>query len=516
MNFPRSLLQAITITFLMQLGGCFQQQEPPPPAPNPKMVVPNVAAEGDRKELENFSGNEESPTARPKIPLDSGEKLLFAINVNLDLDTTDEQILVVREKDDPQAPIKIAVVDFDSVRNSYVRTWEAFSRATNLKTFEVALKDLVGDHNLEIVCRGINSEGKLTLDVFRKTASPNGLGLYFVEIFRIESYGSVEIEEIERSEGYHLGQKNGPSFPIVAFTQDTDSENVLDRIKYFYNWQYQQNRYVLTSTEKQPGAVVEEKQLEELFSSTEVEPFEQYLAGPWYLSGSRGEEEILFFLPEERTISIFSGDVQEMYTWLKSFRNLSNRLLIYAENAAIDSINKRFWVEVKSMNMIDLSIIGVERWDRYNGSYIRLSEEVQESLLFKEGQEVTLSDLTLNGLYRSDSGIEIIFEAPNFTWISENGDFFGAYAVIDLDQPVLYLKGLDKNGLPTRDFTFVMDYTEKLERNHLYRTLNLIPGLIGVHGVKTISNESYLFEQFEIIEDDDVEGIVPVTKEALP
>ena len=60
MNFSRPLAQAITITFLMQLGGCFLQKETPPPAQNPKTVVPTVAAEGDIIELEYFSGSEDS------------------------------------------------------------------------------------------------------------------------------------------------------------------------------------------------------------------------------------------------------------------------------------------------------------------------------------------------------------------------------------------------------------------------------------------------------------------------
>ena len=80
---------------------------------------------------------------------------------------------------------KIAVIDYDPIRATYSRTWESLTNATNFRLLDISLKDVVGDHNLEIVCRGMNDGGELTLDLFRKTPSPTGLGLYFTEILRI-------------------------------------------------------------------------------------------------------------------------------------------------------------------------------------------------------------------------------------------------------------------------------------------------------------------------------------------
>jgi hypothetical protein len=447
------------------------------------------------------AGTGEELDLTPKAPLDPGEKLIQVINTNLDLDANDEQILVVRKKDDPDAPLKIVVIDYDPVRASYARSWESLTDATNLRLFEVSLKDLVGDHNQEIVCRGINARGEQTLNVFRKAPSPAGLGLYFADILRIVSDGSIEIEEIERPESYRLGQKNGPSFSIYSFSQDRESDNILDRIKRTYHWQYQQNRYVLTKTEKLPGAVVAERQLQELFHDPSVSAFEEFLAGPWYLSDTEGREEILLFLPDERRISIYTGQVQETYIWQASFRSLSNRLLIFGANESIESVTKRFSVDVVSLNTIDVSIWGAEEWDRAAGRYMKLTEELQGSLLVKDRPRARPGTLQLRGLYQSGAGIRLIFEPPNFTWIDENHSFSGGFSIFALDHDVLYLQGMDENGLSTETATYIMEYSEKKEGEYLYRNLVLTPGKIGVRGIEPIAETRLTFEQMETPED---------------
>jgi len=433
----------------------------------------------------------------PKAPPDPGEQLLRVINANLDLDANDEQILVVRRKEAPEAPLKIVVIDYDAIRASYARSWESQTDASNLRLFEVSLKDLVGDHNLEIVCRGMNAQGELTLNVFRKAPSPNGLGLYFTDILRVVSDGSIEIEEFERPESYRLGQKNGPSFSVSSFSQDRESKNILDRIRRTYHWQYQQNRYVLTKTEKLPGAVVAERQLQELFRDAAVEPFEEFLAGPWYLSSAKDREELILFLPGERRIAIYTGQVQEIYSWQASFRSLSNRLLIFGANESIESITKRFSVDVVSLNTIDVSIWGSEQWDQSSGRFLKLTEELQGSLPGAERPRARPVALKLDGLYQSGAGIRLIFEAPNFTWIDEKRSFSGGYAIFALDHDVLYLQGMDDNGMPGETAAYIMEYTEKKEGEYLYRNLALTPGRIGVQGIRPVSETRLLFEQME-------------------
>jgi len=499
------------LCLLIVLSSCDLIKENKEPEVGARRIVPEVYDEATPESNGTTATVFETIELTPKVPLDEREKLIKVINTNLDLDTNDEQILVLRQKEDPQGVLKIAVIDYDPVRTTYSRTWESLTNATNLRLLEISLTDVVGDHNLEIVCRGMNEQGELSLDLFRKTPSPTGLGLYFTEILRIVADGSIDIDEIERSEGYRLGQKNGPSFIIYAYSRDVESENILDKVKRTYYWQYQQNRYVLTRVEKMPGAVIEEKQLEELFSDPSVEAFEAFLSGPWYLAGTDGKEEILLFLPEQRRISVYSGDVQEVYVWQVSFRSLSNRLLVFGANESIESIVRRFNIEVVSLNTIDVSILGSEQWDRLFGRYIKLTEELQQDLLSKEHTRISASEVELKGLYQSGAGIEIIFEPPQFTWIEEGREFSGGFTIIRLDRDVLYLQGMDDKGLATTTATYIMEYEESQEANYLYRTLTLVPGKLSVHGVAATSETRIAFEQLEILEEAEEDQAQPAS-----
>jgi len=498
-----ALLTALSLLVMIPLASCRKAPVKAEAEPEASRTIVPLLTEGETpQELLAIAPDGAAITRQPKVPLGPGESLLFVMDTNLDLDTTDEQVVVMKPQGGAEEPITIAVVDYDSVRGAYARTWESPTLATNIRTFTIAFNDLVGDHNLEIVCRGMTSRGELTLDVFRKTPSPSGLGLYFTSICQIATDGSIAIEEVDRSEGYRLGQKNGPSFPIFAYTQDRESENLLDLVKHSHYWQYQQNRYVLSSVEKLPGAEIEEQQLAELFSTIAVEPFEEYLAGPWYLASSETKDNLLLFMPVEKKIDIFTGDVQEIYDWERSFRNLTNRLLIFANNESISTITKRIYVEIKSSNTIDVTVLGVgaEQWDRSTGRYVRLSEELQQDLVTQHREGVALSELELKGLYRSDSGIEIIFEPPNFTWLEADHELSGGFSVFSLDRDILHLKALDANGLFGEEMTFAIEQVVKIEQDYLYRTLILTPVRLGVHGAQDSSEERIIFEQIEVLE----------------
>jgi hypothetical protein len=485
---------------VLSLAGCAQQNEGNLPKAGAHKAATAGQIELAQGEYNLLTRNGGTLEAAPKVPIERMEKLIQAINFNLDLDVSEEQILVLGRKDDPEAPLRIAVVDYDTVRGAYLRSWEGTTGATNPHLFEVSQKDLVGDHNQEIVCSGINSRGEQVLNVFRKTPAPSGVGLHFSEICQIVSEGSIEIQEIERSEGYRLGQKNGPSFAIYVYGRDQESQNLLDRIRYTYQWQYQQNRYVLTSEDKLPGAVVQEKQLKELFADPTVQAFERYLAGPWYLAGSEGREEIILFSPEDRRITIYSGQVEEIYVWQTSFRSLPNRLYIQGSNESIESIRKWITVEVPALNTIEVSIRGSEQWDNSSGRYLKLTEELQEQLLKRDQTEVKPATIVLKGSYRDDRGTELIFDPPRFTWIDDKHRFSGGFAVISLDKTVLYLKGLDENGLPVQDATYIMDYKESKSGRSIQRTLALVAGRLGVHGVKPLSEQKTVFVQREDLE----------------
>ena len=100
--------------------------------------------------------------ALPRAPMQRGEELIHVVAANIDLDGAAEQILIFRDGLSTELPIKLGVVDYDSARRTYFRTWEGETGATNARTLELSLIDVVGDHALELVARGINGRGDQT------------------------------------------------------------------------------------------------------------------------------------------------------------------------------------------------------------------------------------------------------------------------------------------------------------------------------------------------------------------
>ena len=144
------------LCLLIVLSSCDLIKENKEPEVGARRIVPEVYDEATPESNGTTATVFETIELTPKVPLDEREKLIKVINTNLDLDTNDEQILVLRQKEDPQGVLKIAVIDYDPVRTTYSRTWESLTNATNLRLLEISLTDVVGDHNLEIVCRGMN------------------------------------------------------------------------------------------------------------------------------------------------------------------------------------------------------------------------------------------------------------------------------------------------------------------------------------------------------------------------
>ena len=83
------------------------------------------------------------------------ETVLDVSNVNLDQDEGDEQILTVRKTDKAGDHLSIVVADYVPQRHGWVRAWEGETLATKLSTFQIQIQDLIGDHNLDIICTGM-------------------------------------------------------------------------------------------------------------------------------------------------------------------------------------------------------------------------------------------------------------------------------------------------------------------------------------------------------------------------
>jgi len=422
-----------------------------------------------------------------------------AIDVNLDLDETDEQIIVFKRRDDPQDLIRLLVVSFDPIRNSWIRAWEGVTAATSVRSVSVYTDDLIGDLEQEIVAFGINSDGEQTLDVFRRTSDSLGLGLSYTSVLSIAADVTIDIEETPRSEAYEAMEvASAPSFPVVAERRDLDSDNVFDTVKTTYFWDYGARRYVVGRVESISGESIADGQLSDLFAGNEQD-FEQFLSGPWYRSSDAGDAKIAFFGTRDRTIVFHSGYLQQSFVWDNSTKTVYGRgISLFVTNESIRTVKRLVSVSVQNPNRITVSMQGSDGLD---GTYDRLTGSLQSAVLRGDAR-VSLSEMQIGGLYRADSGLEVVFSDPEFTWREGEQNAVGGYALFQLGGDlILSMKFTDDNRLPVDQLDYRVAYEESRDDDRLVRRLRMSPGDIGIAGFFPTGERDLILEQIEILEE---------------
>lgn len=462
--------------------------------------TPNVSIQAD---------DEEDTGAR--VRLSDEFVLLSTFDVNLDIDEPDEQIIVVKNREDPSDRIRLLIADYDTLRNAYRITWEGMTHATGVRSFSVQVTDVVGDHQDEIVAVGTDNEGNQTTDIFRRReASVGASGLAYRQIFGGVADGSIEIVEERRSDAYRTLQSAGESFPIITFRRNEETDNPLDLIRTEYRWSAEHELYVMTVSEEVSGGEVEQEQLRELYDA-DVETMEQFLQGPWFRSTGPdigAAVELALFDHAEQELTLFHRDTQERYDWLNSYKTLYDGgpgLWINTRNQVLRTVRRQLSVVVIGLDSIRITVDGAEYW---NGRYQRMTSGIRNSVLKR--YELEEPDFTLRGVFRNENDDEILFEEPHFRFRSSSFVWSGGYNVITLGQPLLELKVIEATGEALPDgihrisdqnggfnARYILDYGEQRSEDRIVRRLTMQPARLTVDGVEPVSGESYVLEQVE-------------------
>lgn len=499
----RFRLPAIVLPALALLLSCEANPEPGALSDPGRVIVPRggggivLASEAST----SFEDRPQSVGTELKVRLPSEYIVSQAITVNLDLDETDEQIIVFKRRDDPDDLIRLLVVAFDPIRNSWIRAWEGITSATSVRSFTVYVDDLVGDHEQEIVAFGINNEGEQTLDVFRRTSDMLGLGLSYVPILSVSADVTIEIERAARPDAYETMETViAPSYPIMAERRDLESANPFDTIRTVYYWDFSARRYVPGRVEPISGEAIADGRLATLFAGTELD-FEAFLAGPWFRSSDAGTTQIAYFGKRARTIVFHSGHLQQSFSWDTSTKTVYGRgVSLFVTNEAVRTIKRLVNVAIQDLNRITISIQGTDGLD---GTYERLAGSLQTSLL-RDQPRMPLSDVQLSGLYRSDGGVEVVFGNPEFTYRSGSRRSTGGYALYRLgDHLVLSMKHVDENRLPVEQRTFRASFQETRSDDRIVRRLRLEPGELGIAGFFETGEPDLTLEQIVMLAEAD-------------
>ena len=446
----------------------------------------------------------------PKVTLVPNDFLIDLIDTNLDLDSHDEQILIVKDNSTNDSLVRILVADFDNIMNSYSVSWEGITGSDNIRSLTISLKDITGDHNLEIICSGTDLNGKETLNIYRRTLSQGGIVLHFSEILHLIIDGNIEIKQVQRSQSYQTGISDGISFPIVVTTTDKESENILDLIEETYFWRNQEGEYKLISIDKIPGAEIENSKLRELYRS-DRNYFRSFLDGPWMLSSSDNNlsynNPIVYFDTDKDQVIFSNDDFLEIYLWENSSKTLSNTLQLTCNNELVPFLDVSIFVRVLDLNTISLrfrdnSIRNNRNTENqvWTGNYFKLNSVIQKDLIdeFRSVSKET-SIPVLSGYYISDTGDEFLFNSPNFILKMGNQVFTGGFYLFDNGLKIAEFKMLDKNNLVENILTYKYDYFEEMSEIEIIRTIILIPGEITIKGFIPTGEQFVRYIQIEQI-----------------
>ncbi len=458
---------------------------------------PVVARSRSAQEPSEAPAPGEAPGLPPGIEVGAGRNLIDTFRFNLDADEGDEQILVVKETDRADAPIVIVVIDYDAQTRAWKRLWEGPTDVTQIKTIQVSTKDLIGDHNVDIVVEGINDAGQRIMNVFWRTLS--GQDVTYAPIASIAA-DSIEIAETDRPDSYKLGQSNAEAFDLVAFRPDPESPNLTDQLRETWEWKFRSTRYEIARVERVPGAQIEQKYISSVLDGNPA-TFEKFLSGVWYKDPlpEDDEQEIqyIIFDPAGKALHFHTSSLLETYSWDDGHLTRLG-LFIGGRNTSVRTIKRMTDVELRGMDRISVRVmqtlyIKADPSARWNGVYQRVGPTMTAANA--KPSPLTLVDAAaLSGAYASDAAAVYEFAYPSWSRVEGPSSERGSYAAYRLKKDVvLELASVDADGRLVSRKTFLVkpgDAKSTAEGADLLRlpSLVLVPARMTLDGLELLES----------------------------
>ena len=439
-------------------------------------------------------GNGIEEAVLPLVNPGENFNILALLDGNLDLEQSDEQVIVALPLDDVEAPLELMVASTNPIRNQYDIVWTAPLSTRTLTGITLRSDDLTGNGRNDIIVAGFDERGHHVTDVY--AVPKTGEIRDFKRVFSLGVDGNVDIITAKRSPGYFSGLSSGTPYTIVVQKVDPDSENGMDLIE--TDWQWDSNAFIFKQGESRfvQGDSILEERIGRVYSG-DVAVYEEYLRGAWYRETGTGSFlDMLYFDPDTREILFYDGSIQEIFTWGTSHRTTAKRLYTRVNNAVIPS-------------MFDTVSVSAESWERvelwraaanWNGVYLRLSPALQLILDSESSLPSLTSSQSLTGVWRSTGGTELIFDLPRVEWIENEKSRFGTASLFSLgNEMVLEIQFMKKNGAVEETINWIADYQEDRDSTRIIRTLSLSPAQLSVDGIRPTGAAWRRFEQIEVV-----------------
>ena len=418
--------------------------------------------------------------------------ILSLLDGNLDLEQSDEQVIIALPLDDPDEPLMLMIASTNPIRNQYDIVWRQALSTRTLTGITLRADDLTGNGRSDLVIAGFDERGRHVTEVF--AVPKNGELQDFTRVFSLMVDGNIDIITLDRSPGYWSGVSAGTPYRIVVQKTDPDSDNAMDIVETDWTWDSSIFSYRQGVTRKVEATTIQEERIARVYAG-DVKIYENYLRGAWYREGG-SDKDMLYFNPDSREIMFYDGSIQEIFSWGESHRTTAKRLYTRVNNVVIPS-------------MYDTVSVSAENWERlelwrsaanWNGTYRRLGPALQEILDSESRLEPLISKLPLTGVWKSPMGTELVFDMPRIEWRDGEKTRIGTASLFSLnDTLILQVRFMKKNGAFEETANWLVVYDEDRDSTRIIRSLSLSPAVLSADGVREAGEVVRRFEQIEVL-----------------
>ena len=356
-----------------------------------KVITP---VSGEQNEVsEKYSQTMDSEKYETFVPLKSTETLISAITLDINNDTYDDEIILVKKSGSPQLWLIPGINNIET--GEYERLTEIFTGISKARTFSYTGMDITGEHKNALVFQGDTDDNNHIMKIYLMN-DDNELEV----IGDFTSDGIIFVQQTERSESYDLSLSNGESFSVWVYKSEPKSEETLNnskdntltnQIQQEYKWNAFERKYELAKEIKVTSKRLVAKELSRIQDGT-VETFASFLNGLWYkTSNTNAGIRYLYFDYENKEIILVIDDTQEIYRWEDS--NLRhNGIYLTTVNSSIMNLKRRFDISLLGVDEIkitlrdDINLI-IKESNLWDGSYKKF-----------QSQNTILGEYTTNSL----------------------------------------------------------------------------------------------------------------------
>lgn len=442
----------------------------------------------------------------PQILIDRDYTVYDIRNINLDDDEIEEQVILASPLNEDKDVFRIYIADFDEQRGEYSELFTDLISYNNLNLASIETDDLTGDHLQEVIITGIDTKDQQVMEVFKIMQGKEAGDIEVREVFSQAVDGDFEIIQSERGNDYKIEELKGESFSLEIQKKNPDDDKNL--IVESYKWNEDSVLYELSSSEKVRISSLSNENLLNFYRGSS-EDYLEFLSGPWfktkdlYGNPTHNMSEIFQLLPDEKTLTFYSGDIQESFVWTEQNEPVKYRHALSfweVRNNILRSMYFNISIYINSFESIQIKIRGNQRW---GGTYTQLSDNLQKALTDTSRENSLLSEMEIKGLYKTNLNSEILFDSPEYILREEGVETKGIFTIFELDNDtILQMKELSENGLTKDVRTYKMDYSETSDDLRIIRTITLQKGELRSRGIVEESNSELHFEQIEKINQD--------------